>query len=375
MIRPQRPGPNSIALFVVCLLALFGATQCATLVGADTARGLQRAACPQLGMGTRALTAEYTARAEVNAQIGAFVAASAGLSQAARDAEVAAAAACRAMGRDLGIPARRMRAESDGPGAEVHAACTAVGAEIRAILDEGVAVRVNATAPKCRASADARARCEGSCDVELTPAQIVARCEPGKLSGQCQGTCRGRCEGTCEGACQGRCAAEGPGGQCDGRCRGTCMGECNGVCHASCSGEWKAPRCEADIQAPRVAGSCDASCEAYAKLEATCSPGRVDVQTSANTERVVALVATLRQNLPPLIRAQVAIGKRLIGNARTLVEVGADLPDVMAEAGGRAMTCVGAAADAAATATATFNVTVQASAQVTGAVGADVGTR
>lgn len=153
------------------------------------------------------------------------------------------------------------------------------------------------------------------------------------------------------------------------------MGDCDGMCHASCTGEWKAPRCEADIQAPRVEGRCDASCEAYAQLEASCTPGRVDVRTSANTERVVALVATLRQNLPPLIRAQVAIGKRLIGNARTLVEVGADLPDVMAEAGGRAMACVGAAADAAATATATFNVTVQASAQVTGTVGADVGTR
>jgi hypothetical protein len=82
------------------------------------------------------------------------------------------------------------------------------------------------------------------------------------------------------------------------------------------------------------------------------------------------LAATLQQNLPLLLHAEFALGKRMAGSAETLVRVGAELPRVIGDAGAQAIACTAAAADASVTASARIRVSVQASASVSGRVGA-----
>jgi hypothetical protein len=96
----------------------------------------------------------------------------------------------------------------------------------------------------------------------------------------------------------------------------------------------------------------------------------VNVAVSQNTEMAMRLMATLRANLPALLHAEIALGKRVLQDARVVVEVGAQLPKVIGEAGAQAMACVAAASSASVRASARINVSVQASASVSGRVGA-----
>lgn len=94
------------------------------------------------------------------------------------------------------------------------------------------------------------------------------------------------------------------------------------------------------------------------------------VQSTANTQDMARLAATLQANLPMLLHAELALGKRLVNTAEMMVSVGSNLPNVIGEAGAEAAACVAAAANASATASARIHVSVQASASVTGRVGA-----
>jgi hypothetical protein len=97
------------------------------------------------------------------------------------------------------------------------------------------------------------------------------------------------------------------------------------------------------------------------------------VQTNQNLEATARLAYTLQNNLPELIHAEVALGRRLTSNARALVNVGSQLPNVLGDAGAAAIACVAAASSAVATATLRIDVSIQASARVTGRVGAWTG--
>lgn len=328
------------------------------------------AACPELGS-SGALEATYSAQADVNAKVAAFVAAAGSLRELSLEMSATAAASCTEMANDLDVDVADSDEQTD-PGSSVRAACGAVAAEIEEILATGASARVavEAKPPKCQVNAEAKARCSGKCKVELTPAEIVAQCEPGKLSGRCEGTCQGRCEGTCNGTCDGKCSAENASGECAGSCDGKCNGTCDATCHARCEGEWKAPRCEAELTPPKASADCNASCDAHASFEAQCEPGRVTVQAKAETERVAKLAATLRANLPSLIKAQVGMGKRVLGDVETVVRLGAELPNAIGDAGARALACVAAGAQASAEASARIRVSVEASASVSGKVGA-----
>jgi hypothetical protein len=330
------------------------------------------AACPQM-TGGDPLTAQYSANARANAKVAAFVAASSDLVQVSLEMERIAAAACQRMGADLGIAAEQMSATQDEAGAHAEAACAALAARIDEILRAGAQVSVRATPPQCQANVDARARCEGACDVSLDPGQIAAQCEPARLSGYCQGRCVGQCEGTCQGDCQGQCSARDASGRCAGRCEGTCSGGCDTTCHARCEGQWQAPRCEGYVRPPSADAECNASCSARASFQAQCSPAIVNVQASQNTELVGRLAATLQAHLPELLRAEIGLGKRLIGDARAVVQVGGQLPKVIGEAGAQALACVAAASSASVKASARIDVSIRASASVSGRVGASSG--
>jgi hypothetical protein len=343
---------------------------CASCLQDGRFGALGAAACPPLMGGGDPLSMNFSANARANAKVRAFVAASKDLIQVSLQMEATAADACQRMGRDLGVPEAEMTAHDDQPGARARAACNAVGARIDMILRQGIQVRVQAEPPVCQVDAQAKMQCEGACNVEVDPGQIVAQCEPARLSGYCQGRCVGGCEGTCNGDCQGNCTMRDAAGRCVGRCDGTCSGSCDATCHARCEGQWQAPRCEGMVRPPSADAECNASCNARASFRAQCQPARVAVSVSQGAEMAGRLAATLQANLPALLHAQIALGKRMLGDVRVVVDVGAQLPKVVGDAGAQALACIAAGAQASVQASARIQVSVEASASVSGRVGA-----
>jgi hypothetical protein len=331
--------------------------------------GLATAACPELGGNADALRAQYAANAQVNAKVRAFVQAAKDLGSVSAQIETEAADACQRMAMDLGATPQEL-APRDEPGGRASAACGAASARMDAILRQGISVRATATPPQCQASVQAEASCNGACTVDVDPGEIVARCDPGRLSGYCQGQCSGRCEGRCSGACNGTCSARNAKGECAGTCSGDCEGTCDATCHARCRGTWQAPKCEGYVRPPSADAECNASCRAHANVNASCSPAVVNVQVSQNAEMAVRLAATLRANLPQLLHAEIALGKRLMADVQVVGQVGAQLPKIVGDAGAHALACIAASADVTARASVSIRVSVQASASVSGKVGA-----
>jgi len=352
------------------VLAFVTLLACASCLQDGRFGALGAAACPPLFAAGEPLVMNFSANARANAKVRAFVAASKDLIQVSLQAEATAAEACQRMGRDLGVPEPEMAPRNDEPGARARAACSAVAARIDMILRQGVQVRVQAQPPACQIDAQAKAQCEGSCNVELDPGQIVAQCEPARLSGICQGRCVGGCEGTCNGDCQGNCSMRDAAGRCAGRCDGTCAGSCDATCHARCEGQWQAPRCEGMVRPPSADAECNASCNARASFRAQCQPAQVMVAVSSGAELAARLAATLQANLPALLHAQIALGKRMLGDVQVVVEVGSQLPKVVGDAGAQALACIAAGAQASVQASARIQVSVEASASVSGRVGA-----
>lgn len=324
-------------------------------------------ACPELTSGGSALQAKFTEKANLNVKLGAFVQAAKDLvSLSARmDSEITGA--CKRMAADLAVPPEKLK-PAQGVAAST-AACNAVSAQIGAALKGGASLKASFTPPKCEVNAAAQASCDGHCKVEVEPAEIVAKCDPGKLSGQCSGTCKGQCDGTCKGTCQGECAVKDAQGRCAGQCKGTCQGSCSATCHASCQGEWRAPKCEGHVTPPKVDADCKASCDASAKITAQCTKPALDIQASADAAAIGKVVATLKANLPTLISAQFKIGKEIAGDLQTLVRVGGQLRGELKGAGAKAVACISAAVTAVGSASVSVNVSFKASASVSGKAG------
>jgi modification target Cys-rich repeat protein len=332
--------------------------------------GALGATCPKLTGNVDPMNLSFSANARADVKVRAFVAAARDLADVSVQMEAEATEACRRIGADLGMAPGELTSQGNEPGDSARTACNAVAARIDAMLRQGAQVRVAVQPPRCSASMDARARCSGSCQAQVDPGEIVARCEPARLSGFCSGRCSGGCEGTCRGQCDGQCSMRDASGQCAGRCSGNCYGACDATCHARCEGQWQAPKCEGYVQGPSVDAECQASCDARAEFRGSCTPAQVQVQGGQNVQDVMRLAATLQQNLPLLLHAEFALGKRLMASAETVVRVGSELPRVIGDAGAEAVACTAAAANASVTASARIRVSVQASASVTGRVGA-----
>jgi len=348
--------------FVGSLLAF---PQCVPPQAGDT-YGALGATCPQLTSSGDPMHAHFGAQGEAEATLRAFVAASKDLAEVSAQMESEIFTACRAIGHDIGVT------DADIQGPDVRAVCGAVSARLDAILTAGAKLEVRATPPECRANANAKAECSGACDVEVDPGEIVAQCDPGKLSGQCEGRCVGRCEGVCRGECDGKCEAQNASGQCDGRCQGKCNGECDATCHARCEGEWVAPKCEGHVRPPSASGGCTASCDARAEIRAECTPANVHIEANQAAEDLAKLVASLQANLPTLVQAEFLLSQKLASSAKVLVDVSAELPEAVGKASLEAGACVAASATAVAQASARVDVSIQASASVTGRAGATI---
>ena len=358
---------------LVPLMALACDTGGSSGGGADVAAALlgasQAIACPELVGRGSAVGIKYTAKARLNAKIGAFVQAAKDLRSAALSIEAEVSRACINIGKDIGLREDQMIAQA-GPGGKVKGACTLLSGEIDAILAGGIRIDATYDPPKCKVNASVKASCKGECTVEVEPAQIVAQCTPAELSGTCEGTCGGSCEGTCNGQCKGECSAKDAQGNCIGECKGTCSGTCSGTCHASCQGTWKAPKCKGKVTPPSVDADCKASCNARAEINGSCTKPRLELKASKSTAMVAKLIASASIHVPAMLVAQYKFGKQAAGSIKVLVKLGNELSGKLEGAGSRAIACVSAAASAVAEASISINVSVKVSASVSGKVGA-----
>ena len=328
--------------------------------------GALGATCPQLTSSGDPMQANFGAQGKAEATVRAFVAASKDLAEVSAQMESEIFTACQNIGHDIGM------SDTDLQNPDVRGVCGAVSARIDAIFAAGAKLEVRATPPECRANANAKAECSGACDVEVDPGEIVAQCDPGKLSGTCEGRCVGRCEGVCRGECDGKCEAENASGQCEGRCDGKCNGECGATCHARCEGEWVAPKCEGHVRPPSASGECTASCDARAEIRAECTPAKVQIEANQAAGDLAKLALSLQANLPTLIQAQFKLSQKLAASAKVLVEVSAQLPEAVGNASLEAGACIAASASAVAQASARVDVSIQASASVTAKAGTNV---
>jgi hypothetical protein len=347
--------------------------------GGGMGNALGNFACPELQGG--AMNAQFEADAHANATIRAFVTAAGDLQGVAAKAEADVGGACERIARDLGAtPGELAPRPNEG---RVTTACNAANARIDAILRTGVSASLKAdvTPPQCDVRADAEASCKAACNVNVDPGYVKAHCEPGHLYGKCEGACSGKCTGTCNGECDGQCVGQGQAsgaggsaaGKCAGTCNGTCKGSCSADCHGACSVDYKEPKCDVAVKAPTADAHCDGSCKAHAELVARCTEARVNVHAAVNTGEMPKLVATLQANLPALVTAEIAYGRRIAGDVQILVQTGSELPNAFGQLTGHAGACIAAAASATVSAQASLRVSVQASASVSAKAGAGGG--
>ena len=253
-----------------------------------------------------AMNATFEEDARANATIRAFVTASGDLANIAARAEVEVYGACERMAADLGVPESALRPKGDE--SKVAAACNAVAARMDAILKQGASAQVRAdyTPPQCSVDGSAEAACRGQCNAE--------------------------------GSAAGNAASNASGAHASGQASGDAR--------------------------------CNASCKAHADLTARCSPARVNVQSTMSAGDLSKLLATLERNLPKLLEAEIAYGKRIAGDVDVLARTGSELPHAFGHLSARAGACVAAAANATFAAQASLRVSVQASASISAKAGA-----
>lgn len=311
---------NRTKKLIAMPFALAALTAPMFLASCDTiSNPLDAVCCTQFKPGTNMVTADWGLEASANLEFGAAMQAVGDFNATAQGMVNDLTVACRGMAIDMGA-AEDAVTEVD-PNKAVVAWCKEAMKQLATFKAD---ISITVQPAKCEVSVSAKLDCEAQCDAsvqcELTPAEIKASCEPGKLSGQCSGSCTGTCEGsaslavTCNGACEGTCEGTCMGSQDGGKCNGTCNGKCRGSCAAdgsamakcegSCSGEcsvdFKAPKCTGTFTPPKAEckaqGSCEASCDASASAKAECTPPAVEITGGTNIdEKIAALKKWLPQ--------------------------------------------------------------------------------
>lgn len=343
-------------------------------------------------------------------KINAFLQATIDLDRAVDEVHDGTLDACRAIGRDLGIPESEYVAMGSEP--MVATVCRRVIREVRDVIRAGLpasaTLQVVATPPVCRVDLNVAAQCHAQCTASATVmvprcrGTVVADCSgscdatctgscSGGCTGQCSGTCTGQCMGTCTGQCTGTCPQMDGTGRCIGTCMGTCMGSCSANCMGSCSGTCSAGcsgtcmgqcrgmctvasnvRCEGMWEA-MVDAQCDAACRAQVNARAECSPAQVAFAASAmvnpaGRDRLNLLLMSLQRNYPAIVRN----GERARVLLTQTVPTFAQSIQGAAQAAGRvsasAAACIVRAGAAAADVGTRFNASVQVTVEFSAAV-------
>lgn len=351
--------------------------------------------CSEFTPGADLAAVEWGLQGNAEANYGAFMQAVSDFTGVANAMAVDVTNACQAIAVDLGAdPAEVTVTTPDG---RAKAWCDLA---VKKITEVNANLKIVFQPPSCRVNANVQASCEGKCTADvnckLTPAQVIARCEPGKLAGKCEAACTGKCEGsanlavtcdakcegTCEGKCMGTCAVKDANGDCRGACDGACTGSCRGACEAKgdakvtcegqctgeCSVEFKAPKCTVELDPPSAEcnanAECNASCSASASARAECTEGSIVIEGDSNFDDIIA---TLKVNLPKLITVAKARGELLVRNAEVIANASGSISGSI---GGsvKATSCLIPAAAAIAQAVTNAEASVTASVSVMGAV-------
>ncbi len=320
----------------------------------QVAQAQQDLCCSEFVPGNDLTAVDWKLEGQANINYGALMQAMADFSATATAMASDVSNACQAIATDLGEDPNAVKETR----ADVRAKawCDRAIAKIQERAGQAN-FNLDYQPPQCTVNATLQASCEGRCSAnvacEVTPAQVILRCDPGELSGKCEGTCEARCEGsanlavacegtcqgTCEGACQGNCSNT-LGNECNGRCDGECTGKCRGTCDVSasagvacegqctggCSVEVKAPKCKGDLKPPsaecNVEADCNASCQASASAKVDCTEPSLTIEASAGLPDVIA---TLSVNLPKLLLVAEGKGPIAIENAQKMFELSGSL--------------------------------------------------
>lgn len=332
--------------FAVAGVGLIPMIGCDELVNAQ-----QTLCCSEFVPGNDLSTVDWGLVGQANINYGALMQAMADFSASATSMATDVSNACQAIAVDLGEdPKSVTETQADK---RVNAWCQKAVTKIQERAGQA-SITIAFQPPVCSVNASLQASCEARCSAnvacEITPAQVIARCEPGKLSGRCEATCQAKCEGsaqlavtcdgTCQGVCEGTCAGNCDnmlGNQCNGRCDSACTGKCRGSCDVKgsagvqcegdctggCSVEVKAPKCKGELKPPsaecQVDADCNASCQASASAKVDCTEPSLTVVASAGIEDVVS---TLKLNLPKLLMVTEKV-KLALGNAQLIVDASA----------------------------------------------------
>lgn len=380
---------------------------------ADAAGG-----CPEMESGSFA-DLKFSGGAEVEGKIKGFLEASFTLDKVVAEMEAGLIASCGQLGKDLGMGAGELKAEKGG-GKGAEKVCAAVAAKIQGMLkaNADAQIGVELDPPKCYVPIDFMTKCLGGCGSPVDPGKLEASCEGGEISGKCDAECKGKCnveagaacsgtckatcdgkceagfkgscggncdgkcdgkntKGKCEGTCEGKCDAGGKGscsGSCEGKCTGSCemkaSAKCEGSCSGGCSAEIKEPSCSGEFKPPSVKPECHLQCMAKGAAEFKCDPPNVRVVAKGKASAdAVKLIGALQTSLPAILKIQLGTGKKLVATVAGVVKAGAEVKDVAAKAGAKAVVCLAAAVEASASASASIDVNVKASASVGGSVG------
>lgn len=387
---------NSKKLRYIAAPVVLAAVAITPMLGCDKIQEAQQdLCCTEFVPGADLGAVDWKLEGQANVDYGALMQAIADFSGTATAMVTDVSNACQAIAMDLGAQGNEVTATAADQKATDW--CKLAADSIAAKLGQ-VNLNIDFQPPVCSVNASVQANCEAKCSgnvsCEVTPAQIIARCDPGKLSGKCSAqctgscegtanlavTCEGSCQGTCEGQCMGNCSATDSGGACAGRCDGTCSGtcrgscavdagamvQCEGQCTGGCSVEVTAPKCTAELSPPSAECSgnvdCGASCQASASAKAECTEPSLNIEASAGVEDVIA---TLKVNLPKLLVVAKGKGQLVLDNAQVIASASGSI----SIDGPKAVACLIPAGSAIAASVKNIQASLSGSVNVMGKIG------
>lgn len=240
----------------------------------------------------------------------------------------------------------------------------------QAQINAKIGAFVVATKDLMSISAQAEAETAEAClrigrDIGLNDAQMAPRDGAGgRAAGACSAVA-GRMDQILSTGLRFQVTVIPPQCQANGQAYANCTGQCNAA--AGGSGQVSGTSAQG---AGSADAECNASCKAHAEFTASCTPAMVTVRANQANEMALRLAASLQANLPMLLHAQIALGKRVLADADTVVQVSRNMPNIVAKAGAHAVACVASAGTMTVSASASIKVSVQASASVTARAGA-----
>jgi hypothetical protein len=131
-------------------------------------------------------------------------------------------------------------------------------------------------------------------------------------------------------------------------------------------------RCDSACASSVGDAECNLLCRAQSELYARCSLPSVTVAASSSVEVVVRLARTIEENLPSLLYAEMAMGRRLVQHVETIVAMSTHLPNDVKASGERGVACTALAATLTVKAAGRLHFVVDTSAWTTAALNPEV---